>query len=144
MRRVLVCVVSTMAAALSSGCSISWSLSESSESVSDSVASISGSSSPKDGIGESKIPYRDDVANLTMSVVASNFTSANFMGALSRIAAQRRISSWESEKATYYGIGKGLKKAGVSKDNIEKQTFLQGVLISRSEALNWIQRGYRY
>ena len=131
-------------AALASGCSISWSLSESSESVSDSSASISGSSSPKDGIGEAKIPYRDDVANLTMSVVASKFSSANFIDALGRIAAQRRISSWESEKATYYGIGKGLKRAGVKKDNVERQAFLQGVLASRPEALTWIQGGYRY
>lgn len=127
-----------------SACSISWSLSESSESVSDSLASISASSSPKDGIGEAKIPYRDDVANLTLSVVGSNFTSADFTDALGRIAAQRRISNWEAEKATYYGIGKGLKKAGVSKENIRKQTFLQAVLASRAEALSWIERGYRY
>ncbi len=144
MRRILVCASALAAAVLSSGCSISWSVSESSESVSDSLASISGSSSPKEGIGEAKIPYRDDVANLTMSVVASKFTATDFMGALSRIAAQRRISSWESEKATYYGIGKGLKKAGIGKDRIQKQAFLQGVLISRPEALQWIQRGYRY
>lgn len=144
MPRVLGYVPLVAAALLSSGCSISWSLSESSESVSDSSASISGSSSPKEGIGEAKIPYRDDVANLTMSVVASKFSSGNFIDALSRIAAQRRISDWGSEKATYYGIGKGLKKAGVSKDNIQKQAFLQGVLASRAEALQWIQRGYRY
>ncbi|MCU0735432.1 MAG: putative lipoprotein [Methylotetracoccus sp.] len=144
MQRALTRVPLVLVAVLSGGCSISWSLSESSESVSDSLASVSGSSSPKEGIGEAKIPYRDDVANLTMSVVASNFSSSNFMDALNRIAAQRRISSWASEKATYYGIGKGLKKAGVSKSNIPRQTFLQGVLSSRAEALQWIQSGYRY
>lgn len=144
MRRVPVRICFVLAAMVSSGCSISRSLSESSESVSDSLASISGSSSPKEGVGDAKIPYRDDVANLTMSVVASNFTSSDYMGALSRIAAQRRISSWESEKTTYYGIGKGLKKAGISKDKILDQAFLQGVLSSRPEALQWIQRGYRY
>lgn len=144
MPRVLVRVSLLLAAVLAGGCSISWSLSESSESVSDSLASVSGSSSPKEGIGEAKIPYRDDVANLTMSVVASNFSSSNFTDALRRIAAQRRISSWSAEKATYYGIGKGLKKAGVNQSNIVRQAFLQDVLSSRSEALQWIQRGYRY
>lgn len=144
MRRMLAFGLALLAVLLSGGCSISWSLSESSESVSDSSASISGSSSPKEGIGEAKIPYRDDVANLTMSVVASKFSSANFIDALSRIAAQRRISSWEAEKATYYGIGKGLKRAGINKDAIRQQAFLQGVLASRSEAEQWIRSGYRY
>lgn len=133
--------VGLLVLALSIGaCSVSWSISESSESS----GSSSESSSPKDGVGTSKIPYRDDVANLTMSVAGSNFTSANFMAAISRIAQQRGISDWESEKATYYGIGKGLNKAGVAKENISRLTFLSGVLNSRSDARRWIESGYRY
>lgn len=122
------------------GCSISWSISESSESL----GSSSESSSPKDGVGKAKIPYRDDIANMTLSVVGSNFTSASYMAALGRIAGQRGISDWASEKATYYGIGQGLKKAGVAKEAIGRQAFLTGVLGSRSEARSWIENGYRY
>lgn len=139
MRRLLWCGALLLPAVLA-GCSISWSVSESSESL----ASSSESSSPKDGVGKAKIPYRDDIANLTLSVAGSNFTAANFMAGIGRIAAQRGISDWESEKATYYGIGKGLKKAGIPKEAIGRQAFLTGVLGARAEARAWIENGYRY
>jgi hypothetical protein len=122
------------------GCSISWSISESSESL----GSSSESSSPKDEVGKAKIPYRDDIANMTMSVAGSNFSSANYLAGIGRIAAQRGISDWASEKVTYYGIGKGLKKAGIAKDAIGRQAFLTGVLAARPEARAWIEKGYRY
>jgi len=138
--RMLIGFGALLLAAGVAGCSISWSISESSESL----GSSSESSSPKDGVGKAKIPYRDDIANMTLSVAGSNFTSANYMAAIGRIAAQRSISDWEGEKATYYGIGKGLKKAGIAKEAIGKQAFLTGVLGSRSEARAWIEDGYRY
>ena len=139
MRSLLECAVLMVSIGLA-GCSISWSISESSESL----GSSSESSSPKDGVGKAKIPYRDDIANMTLSVVGSNFSSASYMAAIGRIAAQRGITDWEGEKATYYGIGAGLKKAGVPKENIGRQAFLTGVLGSRSEARAWIENGYRY
>lgn len=122
------------------GCSISRSVG----SVSDSVSSISESSSPKDGIGKEKVPYRDDIANLTYSVRGSSMTAAEFPIALTRAAKQSKITDWASEKATYYGIAKGLKKAGVPKERVQDEPFLQDVLRSNQDALKLIQDGYRY
>ncbi|SMF96698.1 hypothetical protein SAMN02949497_4104 [Methylomagnum ishizawai] len=127
-------------AALAAGCSISHSIG----SISDSVGSISGSSSPKDGIGKDKVPYRDDIANLTYSIAGSSLGAQEFPTAVGRIAMQHNISDWRHEKATYYGIGKGLKKAGVPQTDIDKQPFLQEVLLSDKNAQRYIQDGYKY
>lgn len=121
------------------GCSFS----DSSGSISDSVSSISGSSSPKDGIGEDKIPYRDDIANLTFSIAGSSLSAEDFPTAIGRIALQHNITDWQHEKATYYGIGKGLRKASVPESNIARQPFLQEVLSDDKNALRYIREGYR-
>jgi hypothetical protein len=129
------------------GCSVSYSSKSSSDSVgslSNSVSSPSESSSPKDGIGKEKIPYRDDVANLTYSVSATSMPPEDFPVALARTAQQFKITDWAQEKATYYGIGKGLKKAGIPKEKIGSQTFLQQVLTYNKDALKYIEEGYRY
>lgn len=129
------------------GCSISASSKSSSDSIgslSNSVSSPSESSSPKDGIGKEKIPYRDDVANLTYSVAGSSMTAEEFPTALARTARQSKITDWAQEKATFYGIGKGLKKAGIPKEKIGSQEFLRDVLTSNKNALKYIEEGYRY
>lgn len=129
------------------GCSISYSSKSSSDSVgslSDSVSSPSESSSPKDGIGKDKISYRDDVANLTYSISGSSMSAEEFPTALARTAKQFKITDWSKEKATFYGIGKGLKKAGIAKERIGSQPFLQEVLTINRDALKYIEEGYRY
>ena len=128
---------------LGAGCSISTSV-ESSSSLSESSSSSSTSSSPTGGISKEKVPYRDDVANLTYSVAGSSMTAVEFPDALARTAQEFKISDWSQEKATYYGIGAGLKKAGVSKDNISRQSFLANVLKSNKDALRLIQEGYKH
>jgi len=130
-----------------SGCSFSessTSLSGSSASLSESIASsASSTSSSKEGIGKDKIPYRDDVANLTYSVVNSSMTSGEFPTALARTARQYKISAWAQEKATYYGIGKGLRKAGIPKEKVATLPLLGNVLNANSKALSYIQEGYK-
>lgn len=128
------------------GCSISTSSkssSDSSGSLSDSVSSPFESSSPKDGIGKDKIPYRDDVANLTYSVSGTSMAPEDFPVALARTAQQFKITDWAQEKASYYGIGKGLKKAGIPKEKIGSLPFLQQVLAYNKNALKWIEEGYK-
>ena len=127
------------------GCSFSYSsgsISDSLESSSGSLGSSSESSSSKQGISKDKLPYRDDIANLTYSVAGSSMTASEFPNALSRTARQFKISNWSQEKATFNGIGKGLKKAGIAKENIAKQAFLATVLSSNKDALKLIQEGY--
>lgn len=123
------------------GCS----LSDSSVSISDSGSSISKSSSSSSnrGIPEARQPYRDDVANLTYSVVNSSMTSTEFPTALARTAREFEISDWSQEKATFYGIGKGLRKAGITKNRIATTPILGEVLEANPEALRYIQEGYQ-
>ena len=133
-------------AASLNACSISASSASSSaslESSSDSVSSSSSSSSPKDGVSKDKEPYRDDVANLTYSVLGSSMTASDFPNALARTASKFKISNWSGEKATFLGIGKGLKRGGIAKENIARQPFLGQVLNSNPKALSYIQQGYK-
>jgi hypothetical protein len=71
-------------------------------------------------------------------------SATDFPNALARTASQFKISDWAREKATYYGIGKGLKRAGVAKENIGSQPFLANVLAANKDALRLIQEGYKY
>jgi hypothetical protein len=135
-----------LAAIILSGCSFSdssVSISGSIESSSESSTSSSASSG-KGGVSKDKLPYRDDVANLTYSIAGSKMTATDFPNALARTASQFKISDWAGEKATFYGIGKGLKRAGIAKDNIGRQPFLANVLNANKDALHLIQEGYKY
>lgn len=137
----------TLGAVSLTGCSISASsasISGSIESSSDSSSSVSSGSSPKDGIGKDKLPYRDDVANLTYSIAGSSISAADFPNALARTASQFKISNWSQEKATYYGIAKGLKRAGIARENVARTPFLANVLSANANALKYIQEGYKY
>ena len=141
--RLSVCIIAVI---LLSGCSFSdssVSISGSVESSSESSTSSSASSGRK-GVSKEKLPYRDDVANLTYSITGSTMSAADFPNALARTASQFKISDWASDKTTYYGIGKGLKRAGIAKENVVRQPFLANVLNANKDALRLIQEGYQY
>lgn len=138
-----------MATVILAGCSfsdssvsISGSIESSSESSTSSASS--SASSGKGGVSKDKLPYRDDVANLTYSIAGSTMSPSDFPNALARTASQFKISDWAGEKATFYGIGKGLKRAGIAKENIGRQPFLADVLNANKDALHLIQEGYKY
>ena len=127
--------------------------SESSVSLSGSSASVASisesSSSPSKSSSDShksipkeKLPYLDDVANLTFSVIGSSMTSAEFPNAIQRTASTYKISNWSQEQATFEGIGKGLKRAGIKKEDITKQAVLANVLKTNSKAQSWIEAGF--
>ena len=144
--RLTTCIIAVI---LLSGCSfsdssvsISGSLESSSESSTSSTSS--SASSGRKGVSKEKLPYRDDVANLTYSIAGSSMSAADFPNALARTASQFKISDWASDKTTYYGIGKGLKRAGIAKENIIRQPFLANVLNANKDALRLIQEGYQY
>lgn len=121
----------------------SRSSSASSGSSSKSIGSLSASSSPERGVSKDKAPYRDDVANLTFSLAGTGISAAEFPKALARTANKYRIGNWAGEKATFYGIGKGLRKAGIAEDAIARQGFLSQVLAANKDALQLIQDGYQ-
>lgn len=70
-------------------------------------------------------------------------TAAEFPNALARTASQFKISNWSQEKATYYGIGKGLKRAGIAQENISRVPYLANILNGRKDALSLVIEGYR-
>jgi len=128
-----------------SSISISESVGSSSESSASSLASSgSSASSEAAGLSKEKKAYRDDVANLTYSVSGSSMSARDFPNALARTASQFKISNWSQEKATFYGIGKGLKRAGIPKENITRQPFLGNVLTANKNAITYIESGYSH
>jgi hypothetical protein len=117
------------------GCSISTSVSSPFEWSSDSSASSSQSSSRNRAED-----YRDDVADYTQAQVQSGGDFTTFTRGLSRIASKHGVSDWESDSNTYVGIGRGLKRAGLSQTQVDVwETNLSHGDTSKASA---IQSGY--
>lgn len=104
---ILMCATATLY-----GCSIS----DSSESISDSISSpsesISDSSKSSSG-GDSDTAYRDDVSDHTRTVVAAGGSADDVTSELGPVARQHGITDWEARDATWVGMGRGLALAGV-------------------------------
>jgi len=125
----LVLVVVTMAL----GCSKSSTSEASSEGSSDSSASSSGSSS-----GPSR--YVREVRDYTYQFVLSGGPIEEFPRGLGPIAEKRGVADWENDQDTYEGIGRGLKRTGVSGERFEslKEQFSD----SDPGRAAWILEGY--
>ena len=122
-----------VALALTLGCSKSSTSEASSESSSDSSASSSGSSS---GPGR----YVREVRDYTYTYVLSGGSLEDFARGLGPIAAKRGVADWENDPQTYEGIGRGLKRTGVSGARLD----LLKVQLSESnpDREAWIQKAY--
>ena len=110
---------------LLAGCSISHSISSSSDSsrsISRSSTSCSGPQVPE----ETRKAYVKDVTTYVSAVGKSGITSEDFMRGLGSIAKRHSISDWEDYKYTYIAIGKGLKAAGVERNRIMAFPIFQG------------------
>ncbi len=128
-----------VAAILSSyGCSISHSISSSS----DSSTSISRSSSGPEVSEETKNAYIKDVATYTEAIGTSQISGEDFMRGLSRIAKKHGISDWESCEYTYEGIGQGLKATGIPKDKIADLPYLKILISNNEKRLEYIKEVY--
>ncbi len=132
MRRFPVILILALAAG---GCSFS----DSSESISDMTSSIISSPS---SVSDKDEKYQNEVSDYTMAYVKSSNTTdyAGFVKGLSEIASKRGISNWEQESITYVGIGKGLKKAGVS--GVAYETYKKNFANNNEENMQNIQKGY--
>lgn len=118
------------------GCSFS----DSSKSISDSTSSII--SSPSSISGKSK-KYQNDVADYTMAYVKSSEPGADynsFLKGLADIAAKQGITNWDQDSLTYWGIGKGLKKANSS--GIAYETYKKNFSGGNYKKMEDIQNGY--
>jgi len=121
------------------------SFSKSSESSSDSSAASSRSlsSSSPDGKSKNEQAYRQDVGDYTASWARSKGDpgdGAEFQKGLARIAERHGVTNWEADRATYLGIGQGLRSAGVAPDDVSAfQSSLGG---DSGSGAKLIEEGY--
>ncbi len=102
------------------GCSISYSTGKSSDSISASFDSISGSSGSggQEAAASTASAYGEDVAAATVLYASSRNNVEQFLLTISTIATSHGIVDWEGEGGTYTAMGQGLKRAGVEKQQI--------------------------
>lgn len=118
----------------------SGSFSKSSGSISDSVSSITSSPS-ESSKGRSR--YQNDIADFTRAYVKSATVDADlvtFQNGLADIAARKGVVNWELDPETYIGIGRGLKKARLSK--IAYETYKKNFADGDYHKMQDIQKGF--
>lgn len=144
MRSVLVVLGWSVAASVAlGGCGVfkSSTSQASSESSSKSISSPIRSLSKSSKSSSPEASYRGDVAEATRSWTLTGGETAALQHDISRIAAEAGISDWEGRQSTWEGVGRGLKRAGVSGARFEQ---LKGKLAGGSpERAQWIDAGYR-
>ncbi len=123
----------------SSACSFSASSKGSSNSSKSSSDVLSSPFTSSSGSSNPEGAYADEVKDFTASYLKSGGDASQLEHEDGKIAEKRGISDWESNEATYVGMGKGFHKAGL------KQTELDGFkasLADNAQQAEWMQDGY--
>ncbi len=134
MRRHALLALLGLTLTLVSACSFSYS----SKSLSDSSGSSSESSASSSGSRETD--YQNDVRDYTAAYVKSGGQYESFQSELAALAKKRGISDWENNKATWIGVGQGLKRGGVT--GVAYSTYKQNLTGGESQKMDWVQSGY--
>jgi hypothetical protein len=122
---------------LYTGCSISYSLEKSSDSVStslDSLTSITSiSTSSSGGSEEAQVLatgtiYEEDIAAATVLYVGHDKESRVYQRRITAIARTHGISNWEQDESTFIAMGRGLRRAGVSEGSIGSLPFFRTIV----------------
>lgn len=141
MRKLLVNIFLVFVA---SGCSVSYSLETSSESISASSDSFFSISRSSGGSAEEAkaafIRFKDDVRALARVFYHESGSGYGFERQLGTLAKSHGLTDWESEPATFQAIGSGLRQAGVQGASIKATPFLQSQAMERN--LGLIMEGY--
>lgn len=125
--------------ALLAGCSLSYSSGKSS----DSSKSSSNSSSPSDtDQKDAKTAYKSDVSAYTTSA-AKDGNAEDYMRELGSIAKRHGITDWERDTATYNAIGSGLRRAGVTREEVRDVYFIKDLAAKEKNALVLILESYQ-
>jgi len=122
---------------LLSGCSISYSVGKSSDSISASSDSISDSSGGDDDeeAESTANAYGEDIAAATKHYALYQTKREQFMQTVSNIARNHGIVDWEQEKLTYTAMGRGLKQAGINEQFIGELAYFSSLLGSDDYSL---------
>ncbi|MCP4579665.1 MAG: putative lipoprotein [Deltaproteobacteria bacterium] len=125
--------------ALMAGCSFSYSSGTSSDSSKSSSASSGGSETdPKDA----KRTYMSDVSTYTTSAAKGDDAQA-YLREVGSIAERNGITDWERDTATYNAIGTGLRRAGISRDEVKSVYFISALAAKEKNALVLILESYQ-
>jgi hypothetical protein len=125
--------------ALLAGCSLSYSSGKSS----NSSKSSSNSSSPSDtDQKDGKTAYKSDVSAYTTSA-AKDGNAEDYMRELGSIAKRHGITDWERDTATYNAIGSGLRRAGVTREEVKDVYFIKDLAAKEKNALVLILESYQ-
>jgi hypothetical protein len=86
--------------------------------------------------------YEKDIRDYTAEYVKSSDANIDaFRAKLGKIAAKYGVTQWDQDKSTYVAVGKGLRKAGLSKPQYD------AFKTSLGDALPWkmqaIEEGYQ-
>lgn len=129
---------------LMQGCSFSTSStsSESSSGSSDSSSNSSTSSSNSStSSSEEDKKYENQIMNYTLAyLTTAEYDRLAFLKGISEIATENGITSWEDNQATLIGIGRGLKKSGMTGSVYE--TYKQSIANSNELRMLSIDKGY--
>lgn len=135
-----------------SGCSMSYSIDQSSESIKQSSDSISASFesftsiSTSSGGGQKQVEtalqrFQDDVKGITRVFLNNGDGSDNFERELTAVAMNYGILDWESEPMTFEAIGSGLRDGGLAEEDIQSVSFLQAPALQQNR--NYIMEGFQ-
>lgn len=127
-----------------SGCSISYSIDQSSDSLAQSSDSISNSSHSSGSSGNEVAAafghFLDDVSGLVAVWTMTPAKTTTFESELGALAMRYGITDWESESRLFYAIGEGLRAVGADINGIASQPFLQSGIMKQNSA--FIISGY--
>jgi len=137
-RLVRFAVSATLLAGLAglAGCSIS----NSSETLSDSISSPFKWSSGSSDSGGGDSAYRRDVSDYTVAFVRDGGDLDAFRTGVGRLAEQRGITDWEADVFTCASIGAGLQQAHL--DRAEALRFGHQLFADGSESLAALDAGF--
>ncbi len=135
------------------GCSVSYSVEQSSESIGGSFEALSGSfksftsvssSSGGDEIAQATIKlFQEDVINLVvLHIQSENLDQYQFQNELNQLAKLHGIINWEGLEETFLAIGYGLKQSGVTSVEIASHQLLNENQIN--DNLLSLQKGYDF
>ncbi len=71
--------------------------------------------------------YEEDVAAVTVLYVSREKTTDDYQRQVASIAKNHGISDWEQEETTFFGMGKGLRRAGVAEDSIVNLPYFRSI-----------------
>lgn len=123
-----------------SGCSISYSLGKSSDSITASSKSSSGNGEKETKPEETSSLFMEDVSAATVLFVSQEKNDAEFQDNITSIAKSHGINDWEGDGKTFTAMGKGLKRAGVSKNNISKLSYFDS--LSYKQNYKYVLEGF--